>query len=104
MHLSPTRLQRGASLVVVAARALYDPHKYPNSEVVVRDLRNGERTEIKYKSELGPDGKTRNDETKALNDAGREEIGRLPHTNTARSYRQLPPRVQLDLDGSRRVM
>jgi hypothetical protein len=31
--------------------------KYPNSEVGVRDLRNGERTEIKYKSDGGPCGK-----------------------------------------------
>ena len=30
---------------------------FPNSEVMVRDLRNGEGTEIKYKSELGGDGK-----------------------------------------------
>ena len=42
---------------VAMEAAEYLKSKYPNSEIVVRDLRSGEGTEVKYKSDLGSHGK-----------------------------------------------
>jgi hypothetical protein len=67
------RTYRDRKAVAIEA-AEYLRRKHPNSEVVVKDLRSGEGAEIKYKSEFGRDA--RNDETKALGDATREEIVR----------------------------
>jgi hypothetical protein len=53
---SKPRSYRDRKVVAIEA-AEYLKGKFPNSEVTVKDLRSGEETEIKYKSELGRDGK-----------------------------------------------
>jgi|SoiMethySBSTD1v2_1073268.scaffolds.fasta_scaffold1935144_2 hypothetical protein len=43
------------SVAIEAAEHL--KRKYPNSEIAIREMPNGGEIEIKYKSELGRDGK-----------------------------------------------